>query len=257
MSKTISVCNKKGGVAKTATAVNLAAALVRENKKVLVIDLDPQHDATKILMPDGVKVEYTVSELLEMSDGVNEADCIYTSDEGIDFIGSSNKLTNTEIRLATEMCRETILKRVLEKIKPDYDYIVIDCPPSTGLVTINALAATDYVVIRLDGLNELMKYISITRSNINADIKVAGILITKYSPVTNIAKVVCKKVDNITTLPVFETRIRLSARVSETPALRKTIFEYKPNDKAAMDYTELAKEVMRRYEYEEAAISNG
>ena len=253
MPKTIAVCNKKGGVAKTTTAVNLASGLVRNNKKVLVIDLDPQHDATRLLTPQNISITYTISDMIEQSDEITAEKCIYTSDEGVDFIGSSNKLTNTEIRLAGEMYRETILKRLIDVFKSTYDYIIIDCPPSTGLVTINALAAADEIIIPvqandfscLDGLNELMKYINITRSQINPELTIAGILITKYSPVTNITKLVCQKVNELKNIPVFKTKIRLSTTVAETPAVRKTIFEYKSNDKAAVDYEELAKEVMK------------
>ena len=145
MSKTIAVCNKKGGVAKTTSAVNLAAALVREKKSVLVLDLDPQHDATKILQIKDKPLKQTISDLLEQSETLSDTSNIDLSDDGIAFIGSSNRLTSTEIRLAGEMYRETILKRAIGGIKDMYDYIIIDCPPSTGLLTINALATADGV----------------------------------------------------------------------------------------------------------------
>ncbi|MBQ2932836.1 MAG: AAA family ATPase, partial [Clostridia bacterium] len=134
MSKTIAICNKKGGVGKTATAVNLASALTRANKKVLVLDLDSQHNATQILTPTGVKLTQTISNLMENADEANVSECIYTSEEGIDFIGSSSRLTNTEIAIAGASFRETILKRLLMDIEDNYDFIIIDCPPSVGLM---------------------------------------------------------------------------------------------------------------------------
>lgn len=263
MSKTIVICNKKGGVGKTATAVNLSAALNNMGKKVLVLDLDPQHNATQILLPAGKMLEKTISNLMELPDEENITECIYKSDEGIDFIGSGNRLTNTEIRLAGESFRETILKRILDDIRADYDYIIIDCPPSVGLLTINALAAADSVIIpvksndfsSLDGFAELIKYIKMTKAQINPNLSVAGILLTYYSPVTNIAKLVCEKAESIKSVPILKTKIRLSTTVAETPAVRKTIFQYKPNNKAAVDYQELAKEVTEIYELEK--ITNG
>ncbi len=169
MSKTIVICNKKGGVGKTATAVNLSAALTRVGKKVLVIDLDSQHNATQILTPKGITLTKTISDLMENSIDADVPECICKSDEGIDFIGSSNRLTNTEIAVAGMSFRETILNRLLVDIQNNYDYIIIDCPPSVGLMTLNALSAADGVIIpiksndfsSLDGFAELIKYIII------------------------------------------------------------------------------------------------
>ena len=149
MSKTIVICNKKGGVGKTATAVNLSSALTRAGKKVLVLDLDSQHNATQILTPKGITLTKTISDLMENSMEADVSECICKSDEGIDFIGSSNRLTNTEIAMAGMSFRETILKRLLVDVQNDYDYIVIDCPPSVGLMTLNALSAADGVIIRI------------------------------------------------------------------------------------------------------------
>ena len=263
MSKTIVICNKKGGVGKTATAVNLSAALTRNGKKVLVLDLDSQHNATQILTPKGITLTKTISDLMENSMDTDVSECICKSDEGIDFIGSSNRLTNTEIAMAGMSFRETILKRLLADIQNNYDYIIIDCPPSVGLMTLNALSAADGVIIpiksndfsSLDGFAELIKYIKLTKSQINPNLSVAGILLTYYSPVTNIAKVVCEQVESIKAVPILKTKIRLSTTVAETPAVRKTLFQYKPNNKAAVDYEKLAKEVMELYELKE--IVNG
>lgn len=261
MSKTIVICNKKGGVGKTATAVNLSAALARVDKKVLVLDLDSQHNATQILTPKGITLTKTISDLMENSLEADISEWIYKSDEGVDFIGSSNRLTNTEIAMAGMSFRETILKRLLVDVQDNYDYIIIDCPPSVGLMTLNALSAADGVIIpiksndfsSLDGFAELIKYIKLTKSQINPNLSVAGILLTYYSSVTNIAKLVCEQVEDIKTIPIFKTKIRLSTTVAETPAVRKTLFQYKPKDKAAVDYEELAKEVMELYELKETA----
>lgn len=265
MSKTIAVCNKKGGVGKTATAVNLASALTRANKKVLVLDLDSQHNATQILAPTGVKLTQTISNLMENADEANVSECIYTSEEGIDFIGSSSRLTNTEIAIAGASFRETILKRLLMDVEDNYDFIIIDCPPSVGLMTLNALSMADGVIVpiksndfsSLDGFADLIKYIKIAQMQINPKLSVTGILLTYYSPTTNIAKLVCEKTESITSVPILKTKIRLSTTVAETPAVRKTLFQYKPNNKAAVDYQELAKEVMELYGIKETANGCG
>ena len=235
--------------------MNLAVALVNENKKVLVIDLDAQDNASKILIGGKNHTKKTVTELLETVKNGNEPnyeEYISLSEDGVSFIGSSNLLSNTEIGLAGEMFRETVLKRGLQSIKVEYDYVILDCPPSIGVITINALAAADDVIIPvqsndyfcLDGLMELMKYIKLMKTNINPSINVAGILITKYSPVTNITKLVCEMVDKNTSIPVFDTKISISTKVAESVAVRKSIFSYAAKDRVADDYKNLAKEVL-------------
>ena len=256
MTKVISICNKKGGVGKTITSINLAVALVRNNKKVLVVDLDAQSNATGILKQDNIVIEKYITDLFEIvklgGEFPSKDKFIYTSVDGVDFIGSNTLLGNVEMGLATEMCRESVLKRILEPIKNVYDYVIFDCQPSIGLITINALAAADEIIIPvqandffcLDGLVNLMKYIKLTQAHINPSLHIAGILITKYSTNTNISKLVCHNIYEDPNIHVFKSKISLSTKVAETAAVKESIFRYAPKAKAVIEYETLAKEVI-------------
>lgn len=257
MAKTLCICNKKGGVGKTISSVNLAVALVLKNKRVLVVDLDAQSNATGILKSNDTIIKRYITDLFEIIkegyDLPTKNEFIYTSIDGVDFIGSNTLLSNMELVLATEMCcRETYLRRILETVEDEYDYIIVDCQPSIGLITINALAAADEIIIPvqandffcLDGLVDLMKYIKLIQSHINPSLRVAGILITKYSPITNISKLVCQNIYESSNIHVFESKISLSTKVAETAAVKESIFRYAPKSKAVSEYKQLAKEVM-------------
>ncbi len=248
----IAIANQKGGVGKTTTAVNVAARLIDAGMRVLLIDLDPQANATYHLgltLPDDSHA-MTVYNVLKTPRLLKEA---IMSHDGLDVLPASIDLSGAEIELASEAGREHILKRALKPVKDDYNYILIDCPPSLGLLTLNALTAADRVWITvqtealpLHGLAKLLQTIEIVQDRLNPDLQIAGVLCTRFNAQRNLDSAVVEKVEAKFKGKVFNTRIRQNVSLAEAPSHGKTIFEYAPSSTGAEDYQDLVKEIIKR-----------
>ena len=252
MGKIIGVANQKGGVGKTTTAVNLAAALGVLEKKVLLIDADPQANATSGL---GIEeVNFSTYNLLEHSADVK--DCIQkTSSPNLDLVPSHIDLVAAEIELVDRDKREYMLKKALEEVKSEYDYIIIDCAPSLGLITVNALIAADSVIIpiqceyfALEGLGKLLNTVKNVQKIHNYDLDIEGLLLTMYDSRLRLSNQVVEEVNTHFPEMVFETVISRNVRLSEAPSFGESILMYDAESKGAIQYIQLAEEVLLKNE---------
>lgn len=255
--KVIAMANQKGGVAKTTSTMNLGAALSRNGKKVLLVDCDPQANLTEIMGYDEPeKLKTTLSTVLLKvirEEPIGNKEGILIHAEGMDLMPASEELATTEMTLHNVMSRETVLKQYIQTVKNQYDYILIDCGPSLELLTINALTASNSVVIPVlshylptKGLQKLLKTIARTRRNLNPSLEIEGILLTMVDSRTNFAREICTLIRNTYAQYVFDAEIPHSIRLAEMAVTGESIFRYEPKGRTAEAYERLAKEVMQR-----------
>jgi len=256
MGKVIGIVNQKGGVGKTTTTVSLAAALALQGAKIIVVDFDPQANLTSgILSPTPETLEYTITEMME--DVLNRKPCTYNlaEKEGFRIIPSKIDLSAAEMTLQTVMSRETVLKRVLEPLRQEADVILIDCPPSLGILNINALTAADSVIVPVTpdyyapkGLELLLNSITGVREALNPTLQIEGVLITKADKRGKFYKEGIDFIQNEIgkVCPVFETEIPVSVSSAQAPAEQMTIFAFDKRSPAARAYESLAKEIASR-----------
>lgn len=258
MGRVISIANQKGGVGKTTTSVNISTILAKKGKKVLLIDTDPQGNATSGIGVDK-KTDKSIYDVIIGETTLEEA-TKDTQVKNLKICPSNINLAGAEVELVSMMSREYRLKEKLEEEKENYDYIIIDCPPSLGLITLNAFTASDSVLIpvqceyyALEGLEQLMNTINLVKKHLNKELELEGAVLTMYDSRTNLANQVVKEVKNYFEDKVYKTVIPRNVRLSEAPSYGMPISVYDPKSKGAKCYERLVKEIIKQNEDEKLA----
>lgn len=252
MAYVISVVNQKGGVGKTTTTISLGACLAMRGKKVLIVDLDPQGNATSGYGFDKSSLESSVYDVLVNDASIDEV-IQSTNRKNIDMCPTNIDLAGAEVELVSAMSRETILKRAIDSVLERYDFVLIDCPPSLGLLTLNALAASTGVLVpiqgeyyALEGLTQLIDTINLVKKHLNPKIGIFGVVITMFDGRTQLTRQVTEEVHKYFGEKVFKTYIPRNVRLAEAPSYGKTIVEYDPKSKGGKAYASLSLEVIKR-----------
>lgn len=251
MGRIIAIANQKGGVGKTTTSVNLSAGLATLGKKVLLVDIDPQGNATSGVGIEKGDMDQCIYNVLVEDLPANEV-CVPTAIDRLEVIPATIQLAGAEIELVPTISREIRLKKSLDKIKDNYDYIILDCPPSLGLLTINALTSADSVIIpvqceyyALEGLSQLLNTIRLVQKHLNKTLMIEGVLLTMFDARTNLGIQVIEEVKMYFQEKVYQSIIPRNIRLGEAPSHGKPITVYDPRSRGAEVYLELAKEVLQ------------
>ena len=253
MGKAIAIFNQKGGVGKTTTNINLGASLAVLGKKILIIDIDPQGNTTSGIGVAKSDLGNTVYEVLIRDDFDIKKAIVKTATKGLDVIPANVDLAGAEIELVDLEGRETRLKKAIDKVRDEYDYIFVDCPPSLGLLTINSLTAVDSVLIpiqceyyALEGVSQLVSTIELVKQRLNKNLEVEGVVLSMFDGRTNLAIQVVQEVKKYFGDKVFSTVIPRNVRLAEAPSFGMAITEYDPRSKGARAYKVFAKEFLKR-----------
>ena len=251
LAKILAIANQKGGVGKTTTSVNLAACLGVKKQRVLLVDSDPQGNASSGFGIQKSELPATIYDVL--LGGATAAEATVHTDYKVDVVPANINLAGAEVELVSAISRETRLKKALAAVREDYDFILIDCPPSLGLLTLNALAAADAVLLpiqceyyALEGVAQLMNTITLVRDNLNPDLAVEGVVLTMYDGRTKLAQDVVSEVQKNFGDIAYRTLIPRNVRLSEAPSYGQPVIYYDKHSKGAQVYKELAKEVLKR-----------
>ncbi len=261
MTRTIALINNKGGVGKTTSCLNIGVALSKANKKVLLVDIDPQGNLSDAFININ-QVQHTIKDLLEGT--ITDINQVIKREvkPNIDLLPSNNMLNGTEEKLLNKMSRETILKRILEPIKNNYDYVLIDCPPSLNLLVLNSLTASSEAIIpiateyhALTGTNTILQTIQQVKTLLNSNLRLSGVFITKYDERTNNDREIKDAIQNNFKSLCYKSIIRTNVRIKDATNIHKSVIDLDPTSNGALDYTELAKEIINQEQVIGGAIN--
>lgn len=254
MGVVISLFNQKGGIGKSTSAVNIAAIIASTDKKVLLVDMDSQASSTICVGVNDEELDSTIFDLLKnrkaTKEDINKI-IIHTEFDNLDILPSNIELSNADIELSSYMNRESLLKGVLSKIKDEYDYIFIDNPPNLGLLSVNSLSCSDFLIIpvspaflSIKGIKHLLNTFTLIKENVNPNLEIMGVLITMFDSRKNIAKDIRKKLESVFTNQIFDTVIRVNSQIESSQDVQKPIIYYNQRCNAFEDYVAVSQEIM-------------
>lgn len=264
MARVIAIANQKGGVGKTTTAVNLGASLAVAERKTLIVDIDPQGNATSGMGFEPPKGSASIYDVLINEVPVMEARVQSVGLPFLDLLPSSRDLVGAEIELVSVIARETVLRRVLESVRDDYDFILVDCPPSLGLLTLNTLTAADSVLIpiqceyfALEGLGQLLNTVRLVQKGLNSGLEIEGVLLTMFDRRLNLSRQVAAETREYFGDSVFTTVIPRNVRLAEAPSFGQPILKYDVLSAGSQSYLTLARELLRRRARADSPVAEG